>query len=332
MGINGLNTFLKEKTPESIREVHLCEFADSKVAIDTSIYFYKFLYRNDRYIEGFFQQIYKLMNNNILPIYIFDGIPPPEKKEIIDQRKEKKILLNKTIKELETKINHTKQNIGNKNQIELQSYKEDIENLEKLKKKNIYVTKEHYTKLKDFLDLLGIPYLQCDEEADLLCNTLVLKNKVDLILSDDMDILVGGAKKILRNFNSNSNKIFYYNLDDIQRDLKLTNEQWLNLCVLSGCDYCPRIHGVGVKNAYKFIQNYPIEQIFKILEYKAPSDYISRFNRSKELFTKIIDTEEINNLEIKKKPCNNEVVEFLKELTNLSEKQISNRLKIINKL
>jgi 5'-3' exonuclease len=105
MGINGLNTFLKEKVPECIEEVNFSKFSGQKVAIDTSIYFYKFLYKNDRYIEGFFQQIYRLMSNNILPIYIFDGIPPPEKKEIIDQRKEKKINLNKSIQELEDKIN-----------------------------------------------------------------------------------------------------------------------------------------------------------------------------------------------------------------------------------
>lgn len=332
MGINGLNTFLKEKIPETIKEVHLCEFSGSKVAIDTSIYFYKFLYKNDRYIEGFFQQIFKLINNNILPIYIFDGIPPPEKKEIIDQRKEKKILLNKTIEELENKIKDSQKTINNENQLELNRHNEDLENLAKLKRKNIYVTKTHYNNLKSFLDLLGIPYLQCNEEADLLCNTLVLKNKVDLILSDDMDILVGGAKKILRNFNIASNKILYYNLDDIQRDLNLTNEQWINLCVLSGCDYCPRIPGVGVKNSFKFIQKYSIEQIFKILEYKAPFDYISKFNRSKELFTKVINTEEINNLEIIKQPSKNEVIDFLKVHTNLSDKQISNRLKIINKL
>ena len=50
MGINGLNTFLKEKVPECIEEVNLDKFIGQKVAIDTSIYFYKFLYKKDIYI------------------------------------------------------------------------------------------------------------------------------------------------------------------------------------------------------------------------------------------------------------------------------------------
>ena len=321
MGINGLNTFLKEKVPGSIKEVHFSKFKGQKVAIDTSIYFYKFLYKNDRYIEGFFQQIYRLMSNGLLPVYIFDGIPPPEKKEIIEQRREKKIILNKSIEELESKINNT---IG---EITL----EDKELLEKLKKKNIYVKKSYYNNLKLFLDLMGVPYLQCKEEADLLCNTLVLKNKVDLIMSDDMDILVGGAKHILRNFNINNNKILFYDLTSIQKELELTEEQWVNLCILSGCDYCPRIPGVGVKNAYKFIKKNTLDEIFSILSYKAPSDYINKFNRSRELFLKVIDNEITNSIEFTKKDSKYDLFEFLKNHTNLTDKQIQNRLKIINK-
>ena len=267
------------------------------------------------------------MTNNILPVYIFDGIPPPEKKEIIEQRKEKKKLLYKSIAELEEKISSEPYLENTESQLN-----EDTELLAKLKKKNIYVRKIYYDNLKEFLDMIGIPYIQCNEEADLLCNTLVLKGKVDLIMSDDMDILVGGAKNILRNFNINNNKILYYNLQKIQDTLGLTEQQWVNFCVLSGCDYCPRIQGVGVKNAYKFIQKHPIEEIFKILSYKSPENYIDKFNRSKELFLKIIDNEEINKMELIKKSSNEtNLMIFLKEYTNLTEKQINNRFKIINK-
>ena len=128
----------------------------------------------------------------------------------------------------------------------------------------------------------------------------------------------------------NNNKILFYDLQKIQKSLNLTEDQWLNLCVLSGCDYCPRIQGVGVKNAYKFIQKHPLEEIFKILSYKAPSDYVEKFNRSKELFVKIIEDEEINNIEFKKESPSEELITFLKEYTNLTDKQINNRLKIIN--
>ena len=126
MGINGLNTFLKEKIPHALQEVHLNRFNGKKIAIDTSIYFYKFLYKNDRFIEGFFQQIYRLMLNNITPIYIFDGIPPIEKNETLKLRKEKRDELKKHIELLEKKIQST---------TDYHIKKNDIFELTKLKKK-----------------------------------------------------------------------------------------------------------------------------------------------------------------------------------------------------
>ena len=47
---------------------------------------------------------------------------------------------------------------------------------------------------------------------------------------------------------------------------------------------------------------------------------------------KIIENEEIDKMELVKKQSNEtEIIVFLKEYTNLTEKQINNRLKIINK-
>ena len=99
MGIKDLNKFLKERAPSSIKQLMFSDLykvlnkkdKNLTVAIDTSIYFYKFLYKNPRFIEGFFQQIARLRSNNITPIYIFDGRPPSEKKEVLNDRKEKKI-------------------------------------------------------------------------------------------------------------------------------------------------------------------------------------------------------------------------------------------------
>ena len=128
MGINGLNTFLKEVVPKSLREVSLNKFNKCSIAIDTSIYLYKFLYKNDRFIEGFFQQIYRLLLNGIIPIYIFDGQPPEEKKEILLLRKEKKLELKKNIDLLTQKIEDNVSNINyNKEDDEIE--------LNKLKKK-----------------------------------------------------------------------------------------------------------------------------------------------------------------------------------------------------
>lgn len=326
MGINGLNTFLKEVVPECLHEVNLNKFNKCRIAIDTSIYLYKFLYKNDRFIEGFFQQIYRLLLNGIVPIYIFDGQPPVEKNDILVLRKEKRIELKKNIELLEKKINDNLSNVN-------YDKKEDIIELNKLKKKNIVVTNYHRETLKTFLDLIGIQYYQANEEADIVCNSLYKMEKIDLVLSDDMDLLVSGTHKLLRNFNVSSNKIIYYNLDKILNSINLTNEQWIEFCILSGCDYCQRIPGFGIKNAYKFIKKYnSSDKIFEVIKSRIPEGYINKFNKAKEIFNKIDDTNDLKNLVIKKNEINkkDELLKMIENNTNLTRKQIDNRLKIIS--
>ena len=81
MGIKDLNTFIKVNACDSIQEYHFFELKGKRVAIDVSIYFYKFLYRNPNYLESFFIQAAKLMQYGITPIYVFDGAPPKRKQK-----------------------------------------------------------------------------------------------------------------------------------------------------------------------------------------------------------------------------------------------------------
>ena len=39
-------------------------------------------------------------------------------------------------------------------------------------------------------------------------------------------------------------------------DLELTNEQFIDMCILCGCDYASKIEGIGPVKAYKFIKEF----------------------------------------------------------------------------
>ena len=80
MGIKNLTSFLKSNCPQAIKEVMLRDLEGKKVAIDISIFLYKFKYKSNNLIPKFVEQINKLRIHNITPIYIFDGIPSIEKK------------------------------------------------------------------------------------------------------------------------------------------------------------------------------------------------------------------------------------------------------------
>ncbi len=92
------------------------------------------------------------------------------------------------------------------------------------------------------------------------------------ICSDDSDMLpLGGLylfKDMLR-FMSKGKSIDAYSLNKSLVRMNLTLEQFQDLCVLLGCDYCDNIKGIGPKTAYKLISQYDtLENVLDFLSKK----------------------------------------------------------------
>ena len=90
MGIRMLNKFLQDKCKSSISRVNLSKLSGKKIAVDISIYLYKFLGEN-ALLENLYLMISIFRENNIIPLFIFDGKPPAEKNDTIAFRKKTKI-------------------------------------------------------------------------------------------------------------------------------------------------------------------------------------------------------------------------------------------------
>ena len=97
MGIKGLTSLLRDKSPQSIDSIALSQYRGKRVAIDISIFLYKSLsnvrYNGDylrnsegkivSHLIGIFHKTVLYLSVGITPIYIFDGKPPDEKRECI---------------------------------------------------------------------------------------------------------------------------------------------------------------------------------------------------------------------------------------------------------
>lgn len=267
MGITGLNMFLKTHIPGILNKKDLTLFKNKRVGIDTSIYLYKFKYNKRNFIESFFKQIYRLKLNNITPIYVFDGKPPVEKRTIINIRKKKKETYMLSIKDLEKKKNECK------NLFEIMVINTKIE---KINRNLIKITQEDIDKLKQLLKRCGVTFIQSETESDILFGTLFKYNYIDLVLSEDNDILVHGCPNLIKSFNIYSNKIILYDKTYIITKLGLTNIQWVHFCILMGCDYFKKIP-YSSKMIYKLIKNYNIDDlIYKInLDKQNRTDFIN---------------------------------------------------------
>lgn len=339
MGIKDLNTFLKEHTPNAVTNLHFNDLRNKTVAVDTSIYLYKFMYKNERFLESFFNQIAHLRQYNITPIYVFDGAPPPEKMEEIKVRKARKQLIKSEISTLKDELEVLKQkNVQedeNSNEIKKQILAATFK-LAKTKKKLIYITPEHTTELKYMLDLMNIKYIQANGEADSVCSKLNQNGVVDMVLSDDMDLLVTGTRILLRDYCLGSNRILVYNTDAIMNTLEVSYDMWVDFCILCGCDYSRRIRGMGPNNSFKYVKECGnIEEILnryvgedkKFKELPGNFDYI----KSRELMKFCSHYSELyNQIKVKMEPLFGNQLDtinkFIKKNTTLTDTKIRNRL------
>ena len=89
MGVRYLNGYLNSKCKKGIRQINLSELSNKKIAIDASIYMYNFKLKGDL-IEYMYKMIFTFRSYNIIPVFVFDGKPPPEKKKYIIREKTKK--------------------------------------------------------------------------------------------------------------------------------------------------------------------------------------------------------------------------------------------------
>jgi flap endonuclease-1 len=331
MGIKNLTSIIKRYTNNSIKKVHLTEYRGKIIAIDLSIYLYKYMY-NGNYLDGFVKQILRLFRNNIIPLYIFDGKPPEEKKEILNDRKLKRDNMTSKQQDIETILKsieekEIKQTTSLTTDIEeepISKYdKDDLENeLKKLKKKIIKITSDNIKKCKELFDLFGVPYITSNCEAETLCSELCKQGIAHGCLSEDTDILANGGNIFLRDFTSSTNYVMEYNLDLILNELKLTYVQFVDMCILCGCDYTSKIYGIGAINAYKYITKYNnIETVIEnindgvLKKHTVPNDF--NYIKARELFNESNNTSYCIS-DIKLKNINtNDLLKFINENCNL---------------
>jgi 5'-3' exonuclease len=228
MGIQHLNRFLMDNCSKtSIRKIHLRELKHKTIAIDTSIYIYKFIGDN-KLIENTYLLISLFRHYSITPIFVFDGKPPREKRELLIQRKIQK-------QEAEQKYLEIKNNIENTTDVEeIAKLQKQLENI---KKQCVNVTNEDIQSVKQLIEFYGAQYYEAENEADQLIAYLVNSKKAWGCISDDMDMFVYGCSRVFRHLSLLNHTLILYDTKSILNDLEMSMDEFREITVLSGTDY-----------------------------------------------------------------------------------------------
>lgn len=232
MGIRYLNKYFREECSAKnncIKIISLSQLSGKKIAVDISIYLYKFI-GDDQLIENMYLMLSIFKYYNIIPVFIFDGKSPAEKKELLVQRREEKIRAEKDFMGL-------KKTLENNIYIEENERQDIINNMDILKKKFIHISREQIQTVKNLIKYYGMTYYDAPGEADKLCAILNIKGKVWGCLSEDMDMFVYGCKNVLRYFSLLNHTVILYDTKNILKTLDISLKELKEICIISGTDY-----------------------------------------------------------------------------------------------
>jgi flap endonuclease-1 len=245
MGIRNLNKFLRTNCSASIYFKSLSELSGQKIAVDISIYMYKYKADNNL-VENIYLMLSIFMHYNIIPVFIFDGKPPKEKHKLLTKRKNDKQIA-------KNEYNRLKKTLQTENELEEFDKHELILNMDLLKRQFITINKDDINTVKSLIRAHGASYIDAHGEADELCAMLVKRNKVFACLSEDMDLFVYGCPRVIRYLSLLNHTAVLYNLPEILSQLGLSQNELMEICILSGTDY----------NAFTDVKNHDLYTTLK---------------------------------------------------------------------
>ncbi|XP_069787053.1 exonuclease 1 isoform X1 [Narcine bancroftii] len=282
MGIHGLLQFVKEAS----EPIHIKKYKGQIVALDMYCWLHKGAFAcadklakgepTDQYVSYCLKFVEMLDSFGVKPVLVFDGCTLPSKKEVEKARRLRR-------------------------QTNLQKGKQ------LLREGKIAEARECFTRCVNITPAMahevikvarakGMDCIVAPYEADA---QLAYLNKIGIaqaVITEDSDLLAFGCKKVILKVDKYGNGI---EIDQArfgkckQLGDVFTEEKFRYMCILSGCDYLPSIHGIGLAKACKLLRiaNNPdittvIKKMGQYLKINVivPDGYIDGFIRANNTF------------------------------------------------
>lgn len=266
---------IKDHCPDAVKEGEIKNQFGRKVAIDASMSLYSFLIavrsegqqlqsetgETTSHLMGLFYRTLRIVENGIKPLYVFDGAPPKLKSGELAKRFQRK-------SEAQEQAEEAKET-------------GTAEEVEKFSRRTVRVTREHNEEARRLLKLMGVPYIIAPTEAEAQCAVLARAGKVFAAASEDMDTLTFNSPVLLRKLTFSEQRkepIQEIHLDKVLEGLEMELNQFIDLCILLGCDYVDPIKGIGPKVALNLVREHKtlekvVEYIRKTEKFTIPEDW-----------------------------------------------------------
>lgn len=270
MGIKDFNKILQKYSPGAIQKIPVSYLKGYRIAIDGPLWVHSNLATCQK------EMIMK-MGDPLLPIdrqmlmfkveqamlrftitwcykgitviWVWDGESLPEK---TTYTRNKRNYAKDTIKE---KIQEQKIKLENVHM--LARSPADVARYKELLCQDVTITKEEIGNLCEFMKKIGFPSLKAENDSEKLCAALAREGVIAGVWSTDTDSYTFGAPMLITGWGGTNTEgesmieVVYRSL--ILHYFNMNDEEFVDLCIVCGCDFNMNMPRIGPMKAYEFI-------------------------------------------------------------------------------
>ncbi|XP_024153220.1 exonuclease 1 [Oryzias melastigma] len=282
MGITGLLQFIKD----AAEPINVKKYKGQTVAVDTYCWLHKGAFScaeklakgepTEQYVWYCMKFVDMLLNFSIKPILVFDGRNLPSKQEVEKARRERR----------EANLQKGKQLLREGKLSEARDCFTRCVNITPTMAHNLIKAARARG-----VDCLVAPY-----EADAQLAFLTKSGLAQAVITEDSDLLAFGCKTVILKMDKQGNGL-EIDQGNLGRCRSLgnvfTEEKFRYMCILSGCDYLPSLHGIGLGKACKLLRLAKDPDILKVIKKMGqylkmnlvvPEEYVEGFVRANNTF------------------------------------------------
>ena len=239
MGVQRLNQFIRDKASAHIHAVDLNSLKGKTIAVDASIYMYKFL--GDRcLLAGVYQMVTLFRQAGAELIFVFDGVPPAEKQDVQRERKRKKWEAYDAYQKLQAEITSAG----------AAATREMHGELANLRRRSLRLTKRDVDSVRSLLSHCGSGQVDAPQEADHICASLVKSGRCWACLSEDTDLFALGCPRVLKGLALQHCTLTLWDWKAARASMGISQDEFRLLCAAAGTDYGPGVGCLDMEGAW----------------------------------------------------------------------------------
>lgn len=236
MGIRGLTRLLCSNAPDAMKYIDngISHYAGKRIAFDASLFIYQVMTVASGDDQGsangpwsnIVSRLSRLLEARVQPVFVFDGNPPVAKAAVLTKRRETASV-----------------------------------------QKSYRLTSKDVKACKRLLSSIGVPYVEAPSEAEAQCARMCMDGMVYGVATEDMDALAFGTPLLIRNIFGGSaiagaSPLQKHCIAEIHLEKAITGlgletmEQFVDMCIMCGCDYAGTIPGIGPVRALKALREH----------------------------------------------------------------------------